>query len=63
MTSALIKNAAMQRLIALTKRISTTLSSTFDEPRPPKPRKPMDVDRIARAAESKQRFAKGRHFK
>jgi hypothetical protein len=53
-------NPSMQRLIALTKR---TVGNIIGPDKTPTPRKSMDVERIARAAESKQRFAKGRHFK
>lgn len=53
-------NLAMQRLIALTKR---TIGNVIGPGKTPKPRKSMDVDRIAKKAEMKQRFDKGMHWK
>jgi hypothetical protein len=63
--SSILKEAAMQRLIALTKRtVAANLKLidelTGEEPQYVKPRKQPAIDRIASRAEAKQRFQKGR---
>jgi methyl coenzyme M reductase beta subunit len=63
--SSILKEAAMQRLVSLTKRTVAVNLARIDEllgeeSRPIKPKKSTDVDRIARQAEAKQRYAKGR---
>ena len=66
--TSILKEAAMQRLIALTKRIVAKNMARIDEivgssEVKAKPRKSMDTERIARSAEAKQRFQKGMKWK